>query len=66
MRCAVGSPRWQSALFVISAIDAASIFFIRCERCKEPLVSLRPDKITNLWRIMAPQSHCPKCGVARR
>jgi len=59
------SPGWSDALFVVAAIDAVSIYFIRCEQCHEPFVSLRPDKVTSLWRVIAPAKTCPKCGMAR-
>lgn len=59
------SSGWRDVLFVVAAIDAVSIYFIRCEQCHEPFVSLRPDKVTSLWRIMAPAKTCPKCGMVR-
>lgn len=59
------SPGWQEAMFAVAAIDAISVYFIRCERCKEPLVSLRPEKVTSLWRIIAPAKICPKCRMKR-
>lgn len=65
MRFVALSQAWQDALFVIAGVDAISIFFIRCEECHEPLVSLRPDKLLSLWRIVAPPKRCPKCGKER-
>jgi len=59
------SPQWQDVLFLIAAIDAISIYFIRCEECHDPLISLRPEKLTSLWRVMAPPKRCPKCGKER-
>jgi hypothetical protein len=59
------SPGWEDTLFVIAAIDAVSIYFIRCEQCRDRLVSLRTDKVLSLWRIIVPQETCPKCGVER-
>jgi hypothetical protein len=57
--------RWQDAILAVAGIDAVLLYFIRCERCKDPLISLRPDRITSLWRIMLPQKRCPKCGMNR-
>lgn len=59
------SPAWQDALLLVAMVDAISTYFIRCERCHEPVVSLRPDKVPGLWRVMAPEKVCPKCGMER-
>jgi hypothetical protein len=65
LRFAGLSPGWGDAVFVVAAIDAISIYFIRCEQCHEPCVSLRPDKVTSLWSIVAPAKTCPRCGTVR-
>ena len=42
LRFADLSPRLQDVFFLVAAIDAISIYFIRCEACHDPLVSLTP------------------------
>ena len=59
------SPGWEDALFVVAAVDVVLFYFIRCERCHDPLISLRPEKVLRLWRIMAPPKRCPKCDMER-
>lgn len=59
------SPGWQDAILGLAGASAISVFFIRCERCKEPLVSVRPEQISSVLDIMAPQKHCSRCGLER-
>jgi len=58
-------PGAQIILFAVAGIDAVLVYFIRCERCHTPLLSLRPDSILRSWRVMFPQKRCPKCGLER-
>ena len=55
----------DAELVVIAVMVVLSIlpYFIRCERCHYPLISLRPERILGHWRAFFLPKHCPKCGL---
>jgi hypothetical protein len=50
---------------VIFGLVSISFYFVHCERCLNPLISLLPWKFGGYWRAFMPEKRCPKCGIER-
>ena len=56
----------QLTLVGVAMITSIGFYFVRCEKCKTPLISLRIGALSrSVGSTFIPPKHCPVCGKER-